>query len=337
MAEAKTLLISADTMQKTFKKILIDLKFPKKIATENAKIFTENSIDGIYTHGVNRFPRFIQYIKDGYIKPSAKPKRKHKFGGIEQWDGKLGPGPTNASFATERVMKLAKKHGIGCVALANTNHWMRGGAFGWQAAKEGFAFISWTNTLAVMPAWGAKDAKIGNNPLVFGLPFHEEAVVLDMAMSQFSFGAMDLAVKKGVKLPVVGGFDTKGKITDDPAEILESWRPLPIGYWKGAGLSFLLDLMAAILSDGLSVHKVSQQPAEIASSQIFIAIDLKKLPNHSIVSKTIQEIIDDLKTSIPADKNAKISYPGERVLETRAKNLSEGIPVLKSVWNEIIG
>jgi 3-dehydro-L-gulonate 2-dehydrogenase len=85
----------------------------------------------------------------------------HNCGGLEQWNGILGPGPLNAVYATERAMHLASAHGIGCVALGYTNHWMRGGYYGWQAAKKGFVFIGWSNTIANMPAWNAVDTRLG--------------------------------------------------------------------------------------------------------------------------------------------------------------------------------
>lgn len=332
----KSVLISADEMRKTFQKVLLKYNFPKKRAEECATIFTQNSIDGIYTHGFNRFPRFVKYIQNDYINPKASPTIVHRFGGIEQWNGNLGAGPSNAIFATKRVMKLAQKHGIGCVALANTNHWMRGGAYGWQAAKAGFAFIGWANTEANMPAYGAANPKLGNNPIVFAVPYQEEAIVLDMAMSQYSFGAMELAVLKNEKLAVVGGYNKEGDLTNEPAEILETWRTLPIGFWKGAGLAFLLDILAAILSNGLSTHEISKKTAEMASSQVFIAIDLSKLTNESSISATIKAIVEDYKMSVPIEEGGKISYPSERVLRTRNKNLQEGIPVLENIWNEIL-
>jgi 3-dehydro-L-gulonate 2-dehydrogenase len=336
-SENNTMLVSAKKMQTTFKAILLKNGFSKKQAAECATNFTQNSVDGIYTHGVNRFSRFVNYTQKGYIKPGVVPTLQHKFGGIEQWNGNLGAGPSNAIFATKAAMKLAKKHGIGCVALSNTNHWMRGGAFGWQAAKAGFVFIGWTNTVANMPAWGAKDAKLGNNPLVLAIPYKNEAIVLDMAMSQYSFGAMELAVLKNEKLVVAGGYDKDGNMTNDPQTILDSWRSIPVGYWKGAGLSLLLDILAAILSNGLSAHEVTKQPAEIASSQVFIAIDVSKLGNFSSIPQLIQNIIADYHESVPIDATKKITFPGERVLATKATNLAKGVPVLKSVWQEIIG
>ena len=270
------------------------------------------------------------------MNPDAVPTLKHKFEGIEQWNGNLGAGPSNAIHATNNAMKLAKKHGIGCVAMANSNHWMRGGTYGWQAAKAGFVFIAWTNTTANMPAWGATDAKLGNNPLVLALPFQDEAIVLDMAMSQFSFGAMELAAMKNEKLPVVGGYDKAGNLTDDPNLILESWRSIPVGYWKGAGLSLLLDILAAVLSSGLSTHEISKKDAEMAASQVFIAIDLSKLGTQSSITQIIENIINDYHQSNAIDDSRKITFPGERVLQTRKKNLEKGVPVLENVWSEIL-
>ena len=334
--QPQTIFIPAAQMQQEFARILLKHGFAEEQAQQCAQIFTANSIDGVYTHGINRFPRFVRYIKDGFVKPGAAPVLKSAFGGLEQWDGNLGPGPLNAVHATGRAMQLAGRHGIGCVALANTNHWMRGGTYGWQAAKAGFVFIGWTNTIANMPAWGAKDSRLGNNPLIFALPFREEAIVLDAAMSQYSFGAMEMAQLKNEELAQYGGYDKNGQLTTDPAAVLESRRPLPIGYWKGAGLALLLDLLAVILSGGLSTADISTKEVEYGLSQVFVAIDITKLPNHSAIPAVLEGIISDYRQSIPQNDQNKISYPGERVLQTRERNLAAGIPVLQQVWEEIV-
>lgn len=210
---APTIIIAADEMRDRFTSILLPLGFTESRATALAEIFTVNSVDGIYTHGVNRFPRFVQYVKDGYVVPQAVPTLHHKFGAIEQWVGHRGPGALNALHATDAAMRLAHEYGIGCVALANTNHWIRGGTYGWHAAKAGYVFIGMTNTIGVMPAWGALDSRLGNNPFVMALPYQDEAIVLDMAMSQYSFGAMELAVFNDQPLAVYGGYDPEGQLT----------------------------------------------------------------------------------------------------------------------------
>ena len=258
-APVQFLKIPVPVMESEFKRILLNYGFSEDKANTCAHIFTINSLEGVYTHGVNRFAKFIKYVSDGYTKPEKEPVCIHRAGAIEQWNGQLGPGPLNALVCTDRAMEIAREQGMGCVALANTNHWMRGGTYGWRAAKQGYVFIGWTNTIKNMPAWGGIDAKLGNNPLVIAIPYQQEAIVLDMAMSQFSDGALDLHHLKNQQLPVPGGFDKNGVLTTDPGAIRESERTLPIGYWKGAGLSLLLDILAAMLSGGFPVAEISKQ------------------------------------------------------------------------------
>ncbi len=315
--------------------VLVKHGFSYAKAKMCAEVFIGNSLDGVYSHGVNRFTKFIGYVKDGHIQSNHDAICKHRVGSIEQWDGQSGPGPINALTSTDRAMALATKNGIGCVALANTNHWMRGGTYGWRAAKKGFVFIGWSNTIANMPAWGARDSRLGNNPLVIAVPYQNEAIVLDMAMSQYSYGALEVAQLKNEKLSVPGGYDENGVLSYDPAAIKKSWRALPIGYWKGAGLSLLLDILATLLSGGLSVSEISKDNIEARLSQVYIAIDISKLGNFKSIASAIDQILEDYKNSVPEKEGGSIRYPGENILKIRADNLTQGIPVYKSTWEEI--
>jgi 3-dehydro-L-gulonate 2-dehydrogenase len=337
MVEAEqNIRIPSIKMKSEFFRILLNLGFSELKAEKCAEIFTLNSLEGVYSHGVNRFPRFVKTIREGYIKPDAVPSLIHRIGSLEQWNGNLGPGPLNASFATDRAMELAQEGGIGLVALANTNHWMRGGTYGWQAARKGFVFIGWTNTCANMPAWGAIDPRLGNNPFVVAIPYKNEAIVLDFAISQFSYGKMETFRNEGKQLPYPGGFNSQGELTADPGEILDTWRALPVGYWKGAGLSLLFDIMATILSGGLSTHQIKNCKSEYRVSQVFIAINISSLKNFPAIGNSIHQIIEDLQKSIPENETTKIRYPGENIVQTRNENLKKGIPVNRETWGKIM-
>lgn len=318
-----------------FHTILTQNGFSEEKAFTCAKVFTSNSTDGIYSHGVNRFVSFIKLVREGCVHPGNEARMVQALGGLEQWEGSLAPGILNALQCTDRAMELAGRHGIGTVALAHTNHWMRGGYYGWHAASKGYVFIGWTNTIANMPAWGAIDARLGNNPLVIAVPYEGEAIVLDMAASQFSYGALEMSALKKETLPVFGGFDTHGSLTKDPAEIVQSKRVLPVGYWKGAGLSLLLDILGSVLSGGLSTRQISMQQTEYGVSQVFIAIHLQHLKNLHTIDACIHNIIEDYKASTP-EPGKEILYPGERVVRSRAENLAGGIPVHASIWEQIL-
>ena len=327
--------IAFSELQDTFRRILIGRGCPPERAELSARLMAETSADGVYSHGVNRFPRIVEYIDKGYIDLAAEPQMLEATGAFERWDGQLGLGNTNAHAAMARAIELAQANGIGCVALANTNHWLRGGSYGWQAAEAGCVGMCWTNTMPNMPAWGAVDRRLGNNPLVIAVPRSQGAVVVDTAMAQFSYGRMETSAMRGEQLPVPGGYDAEGRLTTDPAAITQTERVLPIGYWKGSALSLVLDLVAALLSGGRTTQGVGKLGDEYGLSQVFIAFDAKRLVGEALIDAMVGELLEYVGDSVPVDPARPVRYPGERVLECRAEHLAKGIPVDDAVWARI--
>lgn len=326
-----------EMMLKEFQRVLIKKGVDEKTAFDAATNFAQTSLDGVYSHGINRFARVISYIDKGAIDPKAQPVCEMKCGTMERWNGNLALGNTNASKAMERACELAKEYGVGIVALRNTNHWMRGGAFGRQAADTGCIGICWTNTMPNMPAYGAKDRRLGNNPFIMAVPrSNGEHVVIDCALSQFSYGKIEEHKLKGKPLPVPGGYDSEDNLTTDAAEIEKTWRVLPIGFWKGSGLSIVLDMVAAILSGGNAVGDIGKNVAEeVGLSQVLMAIDPTKLSSTKEIDAIVDKIVADIKGSEPIKENGVISYPGESSLRTRKDNLENGIPVIEEIWYSI--
>jgi 3-dehydro-L-gulonate 2-dehydrogenase len=322
--------IPFNILKAEFKRVLLALDFSEDKAEQCAQIFAENSRDGVHSHGLNRFPTFVQYVKDGLVVANADPVKEGGFGNLEQWNGNLGPGMLNAKFCMDRAINLAKENGIACVAIKNTSHWMRGGTYGWQAAEAGMIAINFTNTIANMPPWGGIDPRLGNNPLVIAVPRKDGHVVLDMAISQYSFGKLNLYKSKNEQLPLPGGYDSEGNLTTDPGAIIESWRPLPIGFWKGSGLSLVLDLLATVLSQGQSTGTVTKNGSESGVSQVFIAIKPTGIKTNAL----IEDILAYTKSS-RAEKGKEILYPGENTLRTREKSLKDGVWVDEKIWEKV--
>jgi 3-dehydro-L-gulonate 2-dehydrogenase len=214
---------------------------------------------------------------------------------------------------------------------------MRGGTYGWQAAGAGLMGICWTNTMPNLPPWGGAEPAIGNNPLVIAVPRAGGHVVLDMAMSQFSYGALESFRTRGEMLPVDGGFDAAGSLTRDPGAIEQSQRPLPIGFWKGSGLSVVLDMVAAMLSLGKATHQLSSDPLlESGISQVFLAINPAALGDGPRAAEIAGEIVASLQNCPAAKDGQKVRYPGEQTLRTRAENRELGLPVEPKVWAQIL-
>ncbi|GKU79388.1 3-dehydro-L-gulonate 2-dehydrogenase [Paenibacillus sp. L3-i20] len=328
-------------MIEILEKIFLKLKFSEDDASKCAELFAKANLDGVYSHGINRVQHFINNVNDGYINPFASPLFLDQLGAIERYDGQSGAGNLNAHFATNRAIQLAEENGIGMVTMSNSNHWIRGGAYGWQAAEAGYICICWSNTESLMPSWGSKTMNIGNNPLVVAIPRLQGHIVLDMALSQFSYGNLQLYENNKEKLPVHGGYDSEGELTDDPAHIKASSRLLPMGFWKGSGLAIALDMMAAVLSGGnptFLLDEYNSKPGVSAhkASQIFIVIKPSMTGSVHSFQPLIDEIISNIHTTERADGSSGVYYPGERTILARQENLELGCLVDCKAWESLL-
>lgn len=326
-----------ETVKETVKKAFLNAGLTEEQAEECARIHTQSSCDGVYSHGLNRVPRFVDYVRKGWVDVKAKPELLHARGAAEHYDGHLGIGILNAEFCMDRAVALAKEHGIGLVALRNTTHWMRGGTYAWRAAEAGYMAICWINTESCMPLWGSKEPSVGNNPFCIGIPHEGGSIVLDMAMSQYAYGKLGVYRLAGKKLPFPGGFDKDGNLTDDPGAIEESMRILPTGYWKGSGMAIALDMAAALLANGRSGDQINAD--ELGSCggccQIFLAFDPYLFGSKEEAEEMLNRRIAAVHAAAPEREGGRVSYPGERTVATRGEHLANGVEVDESVWEEV--
>ncbi len=324
-------------LQQTIQQAFLNAGMQPSNAEICARIHAESTLDGVTSHGINRVPRFVEFIGKGWINLGAKPELVRQFGALEVYDGQRAPGVLNALWCTDRVTQQATEHGIALLGLRNTNHWMRGGSYGWHAANRGYILIAWTNTESCMPAWGGKDVRVGNNPFIMAVPRPGGSVVLDMAMSQYAYGKLQVTRLKGERLPYPGGFDNEGKLTDEPGPIEQSQRILPMGFWKGSGFAILLDVLAAVLSEGLPTNGIDalKLGSCVGCSQVFIAIDPKKLGGETATTQIASSIVDYVHASIPDEAGHTPEFPGEGAARRRERQNREGIEVDDGVWAEV--
>ena len=137
-------------------------------------------------------------------------------------------------------------------------------------------------------------------------------------------------------MSVPGGYDTKGKLTTDPAEIEKTWRVLPMGYWKGSGISIALDLIATVLTNGNSVQTIGTFGDEVGLTQVMIAIDPTKANSVELTDEIVDQIVADVKSSEPVEEGRDVLYPGEPEALTIQDNLANGIPVIEEKWNQVL-
>lgn len=319
-----------EELRQAFLRALLALPFPPAKAEICATIFADNSRDGVHSHGLHRFPVFVKYVREGHIDAMAEPERVESLGAFERWRGNRAPGMYNARVCMARAIELAGQHGIAGVVIADTNHWMRGGTYGWQAADAGFIGICTTNTIANMPPWGGTLPRLGNNPLIIAVPRAGGHIVLDMALSQFSYGKLQQYDWDGKPLPVPGGYDAEGRLSTDAGAIRRTERSLPVGFWKGAGLSLVIDALLTSLSGGRNVARITANTYDGGNSQLFICIRPGQVP-----PALVEEILDYARSSA-TDADPPILYPGETTLARRRRSETEGVEVNEKAWSKLL-
>ena len=303
-----------------------------------AEIFAGNSLDGVYSHGMNRYPRYLSDMESGLCDAKVtQAERVSGLGGLEVWDAHFGVGPLIAQQMAERAIELARTHGIACVALRNNSHWLRAGRYGLMMADAGMMGLCMTNTCMNLVAYGAKEPSTGNNPITIAIPRRAGSLVMDMAVSQYAFGKLEIMAQEGGMLDTPCGYDTDGNLTNDPQKIVESGLMTPMALWKGSALSIMIDLMVSMLSLGRTSLTIgTPADGEKGMSQMFVCMNPAAVIDMDKAEAQMEKTIAFLNALEPKDGVHGVHAPGENFERTRARNRERGIPVTEDTWQKIV-
>ena len=303
-----------------------------------AEIFAGNSLDGVYSHGMNRYPRYLSDMESGLCDAKVtQAERVSGLGGLEVWDAHFGVGPLIAQQMAERAIELARTHGIACVALRNNSHWLRAGRYGLMMADAGMMGLCMTNTCMNLVAYGAKEPSTGNNPITIAIPRRAGSLVMDMAVSQYAFGKLEIMAQEGGMLDTPCGYDTDGNLTNDPQKIVESGLMTPMALWKGSALSIMIDLMVSMLSLGRTSLAIgTPADGEKGMSQMFVCMNPAAVIDMDKAEAQMEKTIAFLNSLEPKDGVHGMHAPGENLEKTRARNRECGIPVTEDTWQKIV-
>lgn len=320
------------TMERTLRRFM-----PQQEAHDFAEIFAGNSVDGVHSHGLNRFPRYIGDMQSGICDPTVtKAERVSGVGGLEVWDAHFGVGPLIARQASQRAVQLAAEHGIACVALRNNSHWLRAGRYALMMADAGFAGICFTNTCMNLTAWGAKQPSTGNNPMAMAVPRKKGSLMMDMAVSQYAYGKLEIMAQEGKMLDAPCGYDSEGRETCDPKAIVNGGIMYPMAMWKGSALSIMIDLMCTMVSGGRTSLEIgTPAEGERGMSQMFIALNPSAVADLKDFEEKMERSLAFFASLKVAEGTGGVHAPGENLLATREKHMKDGIPVTEATWEKI--
>jgi len=186
-----------------------------------------------------------------------------------------------------------------------------------------------------LPAWGSSESLLGTNPMAVAVPAHEEsAIVLDMAPTVAAYGKVRLKAQRGEPMPVGWMIDKQGKPLTDPKRADEG-HLLPIGDYKGYGLSLIIGILAGALNRAALGREVVDFVKETGKAtntgQAIAAIAIDAFMPAADFKRNVDQVVRDMRNSQKLPGVERIYLPGEqshaKLLDRRAR----GVPMPKAL------
>jgi uncharacterized oxidoreductase len=308
------------------------------LVTEN---LIQANLTGHDSHGIGMLPRYSEAFVEGGLKANAHVKTTLDGGAMLRLDGQAGFGQVIGHEAMELGIARAKQYGSCIVALGNSHHLCRIGAWAEMAVAANLVSVHFTNVISrpIVAPFGGGDARFGTNPFTVGIPVPGgDPILLDFATSVMAQGKARVAYNKGEQMPEGRLIDNKGNPTTDPkfAVVEPHGAIVTFGEHKGYGLAVVCELLGGALAAGMACHEPATGEKRVLNGMLTILFDPAKLSSGALFGAEMKDFLDWVKASPPQPGFDKVRLAGEPEREMRAKRLAEGIPVDETSWGEIL-
>lgn len=305
---------------------------PDADARKVAALMTEADLTGADGHGVLRLPQYVKRLKAGGFNTRPDITVTRTAPATAMVDGDNGMGHLVVSRATETAIDLARESGVAWVGVRRSNHAGTAGIYAEMPVRHGmigiYAAVASANHMA---AWGGSELLLGTNPLAIAVPSGAGAMVLDMATTIVSYGTVKKHALQGVPLEPGWMIDrTTGEPVLDPTNVSNALL-LPIGGYKGSGLSIMLGILGGILNGaafGRDCIDFNADPkSETNTGQFVVVIEIERFVPLATFTAEVDRHMADLRASKRLPGIETIRMPGDRRRECRAERSRDGVPV----------
>ena len=332
------MIITRDQLTEFSKQIFMALGTEEDKAQITADHLVEANLKGHDSHGVGMIPQYVHGALTGSLQVNHDAEVVLDKGAVLLVDGRMGFGQVVGRQATAFGIDKARQTGIACVGSRNNHHLGRIGAYGEQAAAEGFVSLHLANVVGHPPfvsPWGSRDKRLQTNPFCCAVPTSGEPIVLDMATSAIALGKARVARMKGEPVPEGSLFDAQGSPTTDPAVLEEGGSLAPFGRHKGYGLAVICELLGGGLAGEWTMQDQAQHGDRVINHMLEFIIDPDLFGGADAFRREVEGMAAWLHSAEPALGNDKVRLPGEPERETMQERLANGIPVDDQSWEAI--
>jgi LDH2 family malate/lactate/ureidoglycolate dehydrogenase len=313
------------------RRLLLHHGLPPEDAATVAHCLVRADLRGIDTHGLQFLPQYLERVRRGLINPRPVLKPHRVTPVAAALDGDNGFGFVVGMRAIAEAMEIARAFGLGIVSAHRSTHFGMAAAYVLPALEAGFIAMVFSNASRAMPPWGGREALLGTNPLAAGAPAGRQVpFLLDMSPAVAARGKIRRAARRGEAIPPGYALDAAGRPTTDPKAALDGGVVLPIGAYKGSGLSMLMDIMGGVISGAACAGDVASQFLDYDRPQnvghFFLVLKPDLFVGIEEYRARMDRLVERVHGSPTAQGFSEVVMPGE--LEARLENerRTRGVP-----------
>ena len=314
------------------------LGLPPEDADLVADTLVQADLWGHQSHGVMRTFWYAARIQSGAMQPVTEPDLAVDGGAIAVIDGRDGVGQVIAARAMREAIARAKKHGIGAVAIRNSNHFGTAMYYTRMASDDGCVGFMSTNASPAMAPWGGREKRVGTNPWSLASPAGRYApMALDIANTAVARGKLYLARQHGEDIPEGWAIDEDGRPTTDPVAGIAG-NILPFAEHKGYAIAVMMDVLSGVLSGshfGADVVGPYVPEGRSGVGHLAIALNIESFRPLSDFCRDMERLVESIKAAPKAPGTNEIFYPGELEARADAHHRTIGIALPRDTIDEL--
>ena len=311
---------------------LTRLGLPAADAETVGGLMADAELQGSDGHGVIRLLPYARRIRAGGINLAPDIKVLQERPGMALLDGDNGMGHLVMKKAAEIAIGKARTCGIAWVGARLSNHAGPASLYArMPMAHDMIGLYFAVGNANHLPPWGGLDMLLSTNPIAVGVPAGvEPPVVLDMATTVAAYGKVKAKAQRGEQMPVGWMIDRLGEPLTDPRRAEEGFL-MPIGGYKGYGLSLIVGLLAGTLNGAAMGSEVidfnKDDTSTTNTGQAIMAIDVSAFGDVAGFKARVDKLVREMRGSERMPGVERIWLPGEQSHEKRATNAREGIAI----------
>jgi LDH2 family malate/lactate/ureidoglycolate dehydrogenase len=319
---------------------LTRLGLPEADAATVGRLMAEAELQGSDGHGVIRLLPYARRIRAGGINLRPTIQVVQERPGMALLDGDNGMGHLVMARAAEMAIEKARVCGIGWVGSQFSNHAGPASLYArMPMAHDMIGLYFAVGNANHLPPWGGLDMLLSTNPIAVAVPAGDEPpVVLDMATTVAAYGKVKAKAQRGEMMPPGWMIDRLGQPLLDPKRAEEGFL-MPIGGYKGYGLSLIVGLLAGTLNGAAMGKQVidfnHDDTTTTNTGQAIMAIDLSAFGDVAAFKARVDTLVRELRASERMPGVERIWLPGEQSHDKRARNERDGMALPAALLKQL--